>query len=238
MKRPKTFKTNPALKNLWGIWLFAALAVAACPLLLTVPRGYRFQITLNPGYEKDITFYRLLSTRFGPKLEFSRETDPDRPGYFKRRPELGDFGSKVFYDTPPGKKRFEDSGAPVKLSIFHKESGHEFVFETLPAGSYSKFAVSRRLALDDGDPLYFDYREYPRLPSGILNLNLKVLEVGESLIGEQVTFLIPCPVSIKDTQAEYTIFFFAMFWQIYAFILLVLLMPLALMTFLYRDKAK
>jgi hypothetical protein len=92
---------------------------------------------------------------------------------------------------------------------------------------YNGTSMNRDLVpfFDDNDPKRFRWPPLwelsTKLPSGRTVLNVSILEVGKSLVGERVTLIIESPINLKvrSENLGYRILWWFIFWPLYALLL-------------------
>ena len=202
------------LKIHWVVWTILVIVVATGVLADTLSSAKLVTIELQPKATIDVSVFRPLPDKLRLLLRFNRTEG-------QKRPELGDYATTA----NPGFLEFQNPGVAIKLLV--RGEGKEFIYEALPASAYGGTTIDRNLVpfFDDENPNRFQWPPnlalMPSVPSGYSTFNITVLEVGQPLVGEQVTLLIKSPIGLKSTAPGYEFLAWFMFWPLYALFLVV-----------------
>lgn len=202
------------LKIHWVVWTILVIVVATGVLATALSSGKFVTIELQPKAAIDVSVFRPLPDKLRLLLRFNSAEG-------QKRPELGDYATTA----NPGFLEFQNPGVAIRLLV--RGEGKEFIYEALPASAYGGTTIDRDLVpfFDDGNPNRFQWPPnlalMPSVPSGYSTFNITVLEVGQPLVGEQVTLLIKSPIGLKSTAPGYDFLWWFMFWPLYALFLVV-----------------
>lgn len=176
---------------------------------------------LAPNASVDLTVSQPIPYRLFPSLWFERPATASGGSIFDWRPELGNSQNDIQKGRERGGLYALNPGAPVILKVWIRETGKDVVLRAMPASWFGR-TIGRDLvpSTGEGDPHFFPWPprpdSRPLLAWGLSHLHISVLEVGEPLVGEQVTFLIEAPVGLKSVAPGYVPLLLFWFWPLYA----------------------
>ncbi|MBT9100013.1 hypothetical protein KFZ76_20130 [Methylovulum psychrotolerans] len=191
-------------------WLFWSLLVALVAAGAQMSTAEFVTVNLRPQATVSVSVFRPLPHQLGLALSFRRRA-------WQLRPELGVYAA----GQKAGFIEFLQPGVPIKLLV--SSEGKAVAYEALPVTSHSETVATRRLLpyTDDGDPKRFQWPSKGgiALSSGWSTLSITVLEVGQPLVGEQVTLAIHSPINLRSMASGYGLFYWLVFWPWYALFL-------------------
>jgi hypothetical protein len=170
------------------------------------------KLLLSRGEATTLRVFRIFPDTVRLSLRFSR-------GQGENRSELGEYASKTF----PGYLEFASPGEAVVLLVRAPTSAAEY--EALPAGGYATDSIGRNLVVrdSDGDPRRFawppDNALISKLPVGLSEVEITVLETGPGLAGEEVSVTLGPPLSLKHAMPGYGFLWWFLLWPLYAVLL-------------------
>lgn len=199
-----------ALTALLGVAM-AAFVVSSTANLVSV--------ALVPGTQVSVRVYRLLPAPLNLELRFNRR------GWNDKRPELGTFLSNADF-RERGYLQFKQPGEPVTVHVT-STAGLDRNFDALPVGAYNGTIMDRSLVPSD---IYGPSHRLAwtpgsgalpgrMLPSGVSELTISVVDVGPSLVGENVTLIVSAPVGFKQVASGYGWLWWLYLWPVFATIL-------------------
>lgn len=176
-------------------------------------------VALVPGAQVSVRVYRLLPAPLHLELRFNRR------GWQDKRPELGTFLSNADV-SKRGYLEFKQPGEPVTVRVT-STAGLDRNFDALPVGASNGTIIDRSLVPSDIYGLSHRLAWTPgsgalaghMLPSGISELTISVVDVGPSLVGENVTLIIEAPVGFKRVASGYGWVWWLYLWPVFATIL-------------------
>jgi hypothetical protein len=181
---------------------------------ITVP------IRLNKDEKAEVSVYRVLPATLQVSLKFNR---PSGKAFGLGSSETRYGGDGLCFLSP---------GEPIKFVV--QGAGQAATYEALPNSVVTgtvfqrtlvPFSESKNLNRCTWPP---DNSLRPLLPSGFSTVSVTITDVGQGIVGEQVSLVIEPPVSLKATASNYRIVWFFTFWRVYALILLVYALILVL----------
>jgi len=207
--------------SIWSVLVFAVSAGIAGFYLST--REKTVDLVLQPGASANISILRPFPSTLSSALIFQWEGGRERPELGNTK-SMGNFSKTGYVEYP-------NPGSPVKLKI--SSAGKSYIYEAKPAKTNVSPAI-RNLTffVDDGFPNRFQgtpSSNWLHFSSGISDLHIEVIEVGENILGEKIKLVIYPPLAFMLFTTGYGILWFFYFWPIYTLILIVYAMRLVVM---------
>ncbi len=219
-------------KLLWVIWFaLAILFVTGTAAYLVSSKLNKVNITLKEGEIINTKLFRIHPHHLSLELRFKGEGRDSRP-------ELGNYKTEGNWQET-GLLKFTNPGEPIKLLV--NSANQRTVYEALPASGYGQTTIIKRLQpfVNDNDhtsvswPPGNDFRH--QIKQGLNSYQITVIEVGKSLINEEVSLVINPPISFKTVAQNYSYLWCFYFWPLYAFVLVISAM---ILTFKDRRRTK
>lgn len=201
------------LKIHWTLWITLVILVATSALIDDATSAKSITMVLRPKESVTVSVFRPLPHTLNLIFGFNQINE-------RRASGQGDWQKTGFLE-------FSEAGVPIKLLA--RRDDQEVIYEAMPANSFAYNAkmIGRDLVpfVEDGNPRRFNWPPNAALALplsvGISTLNITVLEVGEQLLGEQVTLIIESPITFKTVAYGYGWLWWFMFWPVYALLLTV-----------------
>lgn len=204
------------------IWIFLSLIVGMGIIAFEISTKTQFvSLPLQINHTVETRIFRLFKSNIYLSLRFKNVKDSNWHGSNKLKD-----GPSAFFKN--GILNHPEPGEPIKIKV-EIDGLDEIIYETLPGDSPYQGTVRRTLYpfVDDGNPALFPWPpKQVALPSGFSHLKISVIEVGEHLLGEDVTLVIDPPLSFKTSSVNYSWLWWFFAWPIFVVILLIYLMIL------------
>ncbi|NIF42272.1 hypothetical protein F3J14_15525 [Burkholderia sp. Tr-862] len=181
------------LKVHWVCWgaltILFSVAVAAFELSRA---SHSVELSLKPGATISFSVFRLMRAPLAVGIDFKRN------GWADKRPELGNYSYNSNFRAS-GYLQFKEPGEPITIRIT-SDPGMDALFHAMPRSRSSGSDMWRDLVASEGNgnpnrlpwPLRADAQ---LLPGGITHLTISVVDVGPTILSENVTFVAEAPPS-------------------------------------------
>ena len=163
--------------------------------------------------------YRVLKAPLEINLMFNRR------GWQDKRPELDSYQHNADF-RERGYLEFKQPGEPITVRVT-STAGLDREFDALPVNSHNGTTMGRALVSTE------NYNSTHRLvwppesvavpggalPSGVSDLTISVVDVGQTLVGENITVIVGAPVKLKRVAPGYDWLWWLHFWPVFATLL-------------------
>ena len=179
------------LKVHWICWgaltILFSLTVAAFELSRA---SHSVELSLKPGATISFSVFRLMRAPLAVGIDFKRN------GWADKRPELGNYSHNSNFRAS-GYWQFKEPGEPITIRIT-SDAGMDALFHAMPTSRYSGSDMWRDLVSSEGNDKPDRLPRPPRtdaqlLPRGITHLTISVVDVGPTILSENVTFVAEAP---------------------------------------------
>jgi len=191
----------------WFAWLIVVAILGGYYGLWTIAtKPSNVTVVLVPQKVVHMTVFSLWGHWIGFEMRFQ--------GGFSD-PRVADLGKFAYRKNPTGELTFPNPGQPI-LTAVSVNGGPAAELEAMPASARSSTETSRRLTQNhyaaDGE-----WTWSPRKRDGLWaspgknDISLTVVDVGQPLMGEEVTLVAQPPLSFRFGQSHYGWLWFAWF---------------------------
>ncbi|MPW23480.1 hypothetical protein GCT13_43795 [Paraburkholderia sp. CNPSo 3157] len=195
------------LTRAWFAWFIVAAILGGYYSLWTIAtRPIKVKVVLIPQNAVHMTVFSLWGHWIGFEMRFQ--------GGFSN-PRVAELGNYAYRKSPTGELTFPNPGQLI-LTAISVNGGPSVELEAMPAGARSSMETSRRLT-QNHHAASDEWTWSPRKRDGLWaspgknEVSLTVVDVGQPLMGEEVTLVAQPPLSFRFGQSHYAWLWFAWF---------------------------
>ena len=184
------------MKLRWKIWIVASVAFFIyCALGYVASRDVVRSLRLTPNQTHTVELFSFAETRLGMDLWFKSTSEHPRPELGEWSPNK-DNGNAIVFDNP---------GEPVDIEI--SANGISRVYSAMPKNGQGAEIATRSLVPKQQTNERWDlsllHKQSIPLKAGFSTIDLKVLNVGQSLQDENIEVYFHSELSFKTSYGSW-----------------------------------